>query len=327
MDINLWNPVEAGLGVMLLVSFLLGIVHGITPDEHTWPITFSYSVGAYSTKGGAKAGLLFSLGFTIQRAILSELAFLALASFFMTRIVMSVTYVMVGVAMAGAGLYFSKRGKYFHWHFIEEHLGTMAHIHRKGSAIHANELQHRSSPVESMDGVRDSRPIPPGLALLHGLIAGFGFGAFALILYTVIAPAMPNIYVAFLPGALFGLGTMTMQVIFGALFGSSMRRAKGLSERGVSYVSRRISTSVLSYGGIAFMSAGFLTLIFPFLWSYSLITGIKVHNLHSLGIGFFLVIISVGVIGLISYVEAVKKARQLGYTRAAERITPTRIEG
>jgi len=41
------------------------MLHGITPDEHTWPITFSYAVGEYSTRGGMKAGFLFSLGFTI----------------------------------------------------------------------------------------------------------------------------------------------------------------------------------------------------------------------------------------------------------------------
>jgi len=64
MYVNLWNPRNVGLAAALLTSYLLGIVHGITPDEHTWPITFSYSVGTYSTRGGAKTGLVFSSGFT-----------------------------------------------------------------------------------------------------------------------------------------------------------------------------------------------------------------------------------------------------------------------
>jgi len=35
------------------------MVHGITPDEHTWPITFNYAIGSYSIRGGLKAGLCF----------------------------------------------------------------------------------------------------------------------------------------------------------------------------------------------------------------------------------------------------------------------------
>ncbi len=30
--INLWDPVHATLGLDILTAFLLGLVHGITPD-------------------------------------------------------------------------------------------------------------------------------------------------------------------------------------------------------------------------------------------------------------------------------------------------------
>ncbi len=30
--------------VALVGAFVLGIVHGVTPGEHTWPITFSYAL-------------------------------------------------------------------------------------------------------------------------------------------------------------------------------------------------------------------------------------------------------------------------------------------
>jgi len=43
------------------------LVHGITPDEHTWPITFSYAVGSYSTRRGLGAGVTFSLAFAAHR--------------------------------------------------------------------------------------------------------------------------------------------------------------------------------------------------------------------------------------------------------------------
>ena len=79
MAINLFNPVYDGVYITLLLSYLLGIVHGITPDEHTWPITFSYAVGSGSTKRGAEVGAIFSAGFTLQRALMSEIIFFVFA--------------------------------------------------------------------------------------------------------------------------------------------------------------------------------------------------------------------------------------------------------
>ena len=53
----------------LLNAFLLGLVHGITPDEHTWPITFSYAIGSYSTwRGIARRADLFA-AFAAQQAL------------------------------------------------------------------------------------------------------------------------------------------------------------------------------------------------------------------------------------------------------------------
>jgi len=79
LGIDLWDPNHVTLTVDLLTAFLLGLVHGITPDEHTWPITFSYAVGGYSTRRGLFAGLIFSAAFTAQQALASELAHLGLA--------------------------------------------------------------------------------------------------------------------------------------------------------------------------------------------------------------------------------------------------------
>ncbi len=55
------NPLTA-----LIYSFLFGLLHGILPDEHTWPITFSYAIAGWSGKEGMKAGLYFSAAFTLQ---------------------------------------------------------------------------------------------------------------------------------------------------------------------------------------------------------------------------------------------------------------------
>ncbi|MGC8547051.1 MAG: hypothetical protein ACP5MU_05290 [Thermoplasmata archaeon] len=306
--INLWNPENVTLVSALIISYLLGIVHGITPDEHTWPITFSYSVGTFSTKGGAKTGLVFSSGFTAQRAILSELSYLALAGVFMTAAAFGVTYIFVGLAMALAGIYIARKGKYLHWHYIEERLGILFGIHKKGSEIQREEMEHKINPAEVSHDSIDTKPVPVKLALIHGFVAGFGFGAFALIIYTVLAPSMPSIYFGFLPGLLFGLGTMTMQILFGTIFGTWLSKIKNLTKEGIAFVGKTISTYVLEYGGVAFIVAGGMILAFPQILSFGVITPIKVHNLHDLGVGFFLVIIVVVVIGILGYRVAMRRA-------------------
>ncbi len=313
--INLWNPQNVDLISALIISYLLGIVHGITPDEHTWPITFSYSVGSYSTRKGMKAGLIFSSGFTLQRAVLSEVAFFALAGLFMTALAFGITYIIVGIAMAAAGLYIASSGKYLHWHYLEHSLGKLVGLHKGIPEKEEEELEHVANPV--FIG-KDMRPIPLRLAFVHGLIAGFGFGAFALIIYTVLAPSMPSPYFGFVPGLLFGLGTMTMQIAFGAGFGTWLSRSKKLTKNGIAFVAKSISKYVLEYGGLAFIVAGSAILIFPQLLDYGITTGIHVHNLDNLGIGFFIVIFAVVIIGFMGYSRSIKKAVSLGYTGELE---------
>ncbi len=306
MYINLWNPEYYGLISALVISYLLGIVHGITPDEHTWPITFSYSVGSYSTRGGFKAGAMFSTGFTIQRALLSEISYFALAGIFMTAMAFGLTYILVGVAMAAAGLYIASRGRYAHFHFIENYLGKAFHLHQHEEDQNREELHHTANPV-----IHDMKPVPLKLAFVHGVIAGFGFGAFALIIYTVLAPSMPSPWIGFAPGLLFGLGTMTMQILFGMGFGKWMQSKKKLSLRGIQYVAQSISRYVLTYGGYAFIVAGAAILAFPKLMDYGISTGIQVHNLDNLGIGFFIVIFAVVIIGAMGYIRSMKNAMKL----------------
>jgi hypothetical protein len=85
---------------LLLTAFLLGVLHGVTPDEHTWPITMSYAIGAASGRRGMQAGLLFSAAFTLQRALASELAFLALAPILASGSLNAAIDLGVGLVMA-----------------------------------------------------------------------------------------------------------------------------------------------------------------------------------------------------------------------------------
>ncbi|MCW6160023.1 MAG: hypothetical protein LVQ95_02985 [Candidatus Micrarchaeales archaeon] len=306
--VNIFNPVDLTLLEALAVAFVLGIVHGITPDEHTWPITFSYAIGSYSTKGGAKAGLLFSIGFTLQRAIVSEIAFLGLAPFLLSSSINGMIYVVVGAVMAASGFYILRTGIYVHVHRLSHAVDMLFHK-LLGREKHKKEDLYQHAAFAS-HGALDPRTVPLKLTVLHGMIAGFGFGAFALILYTVITPQMPNAYLGWLPGFIFGIGTMLMQVLFGSAIGGWLRRRR-FSERQISFIGRKTSGRVLAYGGIAFVLAGLLLLVLPSAASFSFATGLGIPNLDAIDLGFLLAVGSVTVIAIPSYILAVREARRI----------------
>jgi len=303
VGINLWDPSAAGLSVgsVLITAFLLGIVHGITPDEHTWPITFSYAIGSYSTRKGMLSGFIFSLSFTVQRAIGAVLAYLALARWMQSERIDLIVYVIVGAAMAFAGGYVLRIGRVLHLHplAVLQRLRLPAPISSRFTWLHAH---------DAVDAA-DLRSVTPGMAAIHGFIAGWGFGAFATILYTVLVPAMPNVATSWIPGAVFGLGTVVVQAAAGAFFGRWMRR-RNLPEAVIAQVARRVAGMTLWWGGIVFVLAGIVGLAFPQVASWQIQTPIQVHNLDHLGIGFILVIVVVGVIGGTSLVSALRRARR-----------------
>lgn len=300
--INLYNPQNfSSIYAILITAFLLGIVHGFTPDEHTWPITFSYSIGSYSTKGGFKTGLLFSLAFTLQRAVASELAYFALGKILTKPGVIPIVYVFVGIVMSFAGAYVIGLGKNFEFfEGLEKILLKLFRI--KTGPKRNNDGNHNNN---GNDNNEKSRPIPIYMVLLHGFIAGWGTGAFAIIVYTVLAPKMPNAYIGFLPGLLFGLGTMATQIIIGMFVGRFMERLK-IPKKGIEYIARKTSGQTLFWGGLAFFVAASLEIAFPKLIQAGFITPIKVHNLHNLGVGFFLVIFIILFILTVSFIKSLK---------------------
>ncbi len=273
LAINLWNPNGAimGIAAILLTAMLLGMVHGITPDEHTWPITFSYAVGSYSWKGGMRAGLLFSLAFTVQRAIASEIAFFAMNDvvkrYFLDVIKGDaynfIIYIVVGAVMAASGFYILTRGKIPH----------LFHVHKVRA-----------------EGEVNPQAMPRYMPLVHGFIAGWGTGAFALLVYLYLAPHMGSPWIAFLPGLFFGVGTMIMQILLGGLFGQWMAR-RNMHNDARRLLAKLMSGRTLTWAGAAFVIVGVLGLIFPKIGDLQIDTGLKVHNLAHLGLGFFLAVI------------------------------------
>lgn len=292
MDLGtLLNPPSGlTLAVILGIAYVLGILHGVTPDEHTWPITFSYSVGSYSTRGGMKSGLMFSLGFTIQRAVLTTLGFLGLAAFYLKYNLDGPVYVVVGMVMFIAGSYILK-GKYIH-------LPLDALLHGRG---------HHTPQAERLPlHETEIKPVPTRMALVHGLIAGWGFGAYATIITFILAPQVPSLIYAPLPGLFFGLGTMSMQIVLGAVFANIMR-VKKLTEDQIKRIGRFAAARTLYLGGIAFAVVGGLIGFFPILNNAALETGIQIPNLDSIGIASVLVIVVVGLVGFGSMYKGFKQ--------------------
>ena len=288
--INLWNPVHvAGLAI-LITALLLGMVHGITPDEHTWPITFSYAIGSYSTKKGLRAGLIFSAAFTLQRALASELAYLGFSRILTYGDADYGIYLVVGAVMIWAGLLIVRKGRLpFHFHL---HIPGLRREHEAATP-------GATGSGESPAWVQDPRPWMPAL---HGFIAGWGFGAFAIIIYTVLAPAMPSAALGWVPGAMFGVGTTLVQVLAGAIFGRIAAR-RGLTPEAIRHVALTVAGRTLTWGGAAFVLGGAFGLAFPQIASLSVETGIHVHNLDQLGLPIFLVMFAVVGIGVTTMVR------------------------
>jgi len=326
LALDLWDPhVGLALWAVLVTAFLLGMVHGITPDEHTWPITFSYAVGGYSSRAGMRNALIFSFAFTLQRALASELAYFALARFLtLGSIGDYIVYVVVGVAMLWAARYI--RGGRLPWHF-DLHLHDRSHpvqatepvvrdrvpvtqdLDRHGIHVHAHAhggVALSDPPKWSQDpctdchepNLQDPRPWMPAL---HGFIAGWGFGAFAIIVYSVLAPSMPAAMWGWAPGALFGLGTAAIQVMVGGLVGWLVRR-KGASPTVTRHLGLVVAARTLGVGGIAFVLGGLFGIAFPHVASLSISTGVHVHNLDHLGLPLVLVVVSVAGVGVGSLV-------------------------
>ncbi len=278
----------------LIYAFLFGLLHGILPDEHTWPITFSYAIGGASGKEGMKAGLYFSGAFTIQRAVVSELAYLALAPFLRSPGINGIVYIVVGLVMSIAGTIVLRKNRYLHFHLFGHH-----HEEPERMETSSQLLRKQHQPQNAVAAAP-----PVRWTLIHGFIAGFGFGGFSLYINTVAAPAMKSAWLGFLPGMLFGIGTMIMLVIIGALFGASLRWGHRLSESEIRQIGARTGGRTLFFGGLIFLLFGAATI-------YGLTQHLPVDTGYVL-VGIFM--FTVAVPAFIFSLREVMKARKAAAT-------------
>ena len=281
--INLWDPSHVTLTVDLLTAFLLGLVHGVTPDEHTWPITFSYAIGSYSTWRGMRAGLIFSLAFAVQQALASELAYLGLSPWLAVKNFDNVVYLFVGAVMAAAGLFVMGRR-------------ALPHLHLPGVP------RFDAAPLEP-------RELTAWMPAVHGFIAGWGLDAFSAIIYTTLAPAMPSAATGWLPGFAFGFGTLCVQGAAGAAFGLWAAR-RGLPPHAIRSIALTTAGRTLLWGGCAFALYGLFAMAFPDAADFAIATPLRVHNLDAIGLPFVLMLASVLGVGVTSFVTATNAWRR-----------------
>src|SRR5881296_888536 len=242
-------PAVPGWVYLLGASLALGMLHGVIPDEHTWPITFSYSVGSATGRGGMLSGAYFAAAFTVQRAIMSQLVYFALVTFLaFNEALNGPVYVAVGLAMSLAG-YLILRDKLPHWH-------PLMWISTRDRERHLK--KDPAGSTQSQAGLQ--RTVPVHWCLIHGFISGFGVdtGLFTTFVYLVAVPAMPASYLGFAPGAAFGLGTLAVLLAIGSVFGGVLQIAKKWGPERVQLFGTRVGARSLFYGGIIFVIAGIL---------------------------------------------------------------------
>lgn len=225
------------------------MLHGVIPDEHTWPITFAYSVGTTTGRGGMLSAAFFALAFTAQRAVMSQLVYSAVAIFFVTSDTLNgPVYTVVGAAMAIAGFLILKE-KVPHFHFL---------IRRSSKGTSAQRSNDGKGPISHSPG---GPAVPAHWAMIHGFISGFGVdtGIMTTFVYLTTMPVLAAAglwEIGWLPGALFGMGTFTVLMTIGFFFGQTLQVAKRFGATRIAAFGRLVGARVLLFGGLAFVILG-----------------------------------------------------------------------
>ena len=285
------------LSFLLAGCFGLGVLHGLIPDEHTWPITFAYSVGTTTGRGGVRSASFFSLAFTAQRALMSTIVYLALSAaigFWGFNLATEDTavngpiYICVGAAMAIAGyLILTNRIGHFHPFMRLSQRDLDKHTHTSTSP----------TPTDAS--------VPTHWCIIHGFISGFGTdsGILSTWIYitTILLFLVPNHlwYISWLPGTLFGLGTFLVLMFVGFFFGKTLQVAKRFGPNRIAQFGRLVGARVLLFGGLVFVAIG------PLYW-----TGWFSANV-SFDAGQFIVIVILVVIALPTMIYTWREVKKL----------------
>ena len=197
----------------LISLFILGIVHGITPGEHTWPVISSYVISQRQVRKAVLFTFVFSLFEMLPWIIISSVCA------FVGAVVYKETYefyvhIGLGIIMLGIGIYMT---------FRQDAL----HIHIKGE--------------------REKRIIK--ILPLYGLIVGFCPCLPVLSLYTFAAETH-NIIQGVILALSFSLGTMISLLIIALILGKLVEVAELRWKERVAKICARVSGMILVIFGI-----------------------------------------------------------------------------
>lgn len=182
---NILNLIGNLIPIALL---LIGIIHGIKPDEHTWPITVSYAMMQSNIKGVILSTITFTSALTLVWTLLSILINEALSLGLGEGKLDPEVDIIVGLTMISVALFYIIKGK-----------------------THSTESKRISSP--------DYRMI-----WIHGVAAAFGGDFFVVLLLAVSIYAISPSFPIFSVGLLFGLGSMLSQLIIVLLLYKGMAK-------------------------------------------------------------------------------------------------------
>jgi hypothetical protein len=140
---------------------------------------------------------------------------------------------------------------------------------------------------------------------VHGFIAGWGIDAFAVLVYTALAPAMPSPAFGWAPGFAYGFGTLCVQAVAGAAFGLWATR-RGLPPEAIRSIALTTAARTLLWGGCAFTLFGLFALSFHEAAEIE----IPVPLLNSIEPSFLLVVFTVLGVGVTTFVTTTQAWRR-----------------
>ncbi len=159
----------------LLAVLIVGVIHGLKPDEHTWPITVSYGLMQRNVRGVITAVSVFASALTLVWTLMSALVG-ELMGLLNTSVLDPYVDIIVGLTMIGgvaAYLVFGKHGGDHH----------------------------------------DVKTADYRLIWIHGLAAAFGGDFFIVLILTIAIVPMITAGLSFLVGFMFGFGSWLAQTI------------------------------------------------------------------------------------------------------------------
>jgi len=200
------------MGYPLISIFILGLIHGLTPCEHTWPIIFAYVASERKWIKGLLASIFF-----VGPALLPW-TLIAGFSGFLGSVIWKESYeiyvnLLLGILMIIFGLYTLR--------FLK-----VPHLHIKGCC---DEKPRRIS----------LRQLP-----IYGFIFGFAPCAPVLMVYAM-AAELHTAFLGLLSGLFFGLGTMISLASIGGILGGGFQFAEEKSRKDLSKICAKISGGIL----------------------------------------------------------------------------------